>query len=153
MEREPRVGTETPRPLAAGMFYKRPPNFISRIVFRTIIIWLRRLLQEKTSLTHNRFDWLEEKRHFFNVSVQEIIAELPKLNRTELEQVSLKLRELLSTLAAPGEVSRGLKQFAGGVRGLPCDMASNHDHHLHGRPKNEREGLTEAPILRSTTIG
>ena len=28
-----------------------------------------------------------------------------------------------------------LKQFAGAVRGLPSDMARNHDHYLHARPK------------------
>ncbi|MGB8354767.1 MAG: hypothetical protein WCD79_12810 [Chthoniobacteraceae bacterium] len=71
------------------------------------------------------------------MSVQEIIAELPKLNRGELEQVSLKLRELLSTRAIPGEAGQGLKRFAGTVRGLPSDMASNHDHYLHGTLKRD----------------
>jgi len=67
------------------------------------------------------------------MSTQEIIAELPKLNRGELEQVSLKLKELLSTPAATSEAGQGLKRFAGAVRGLPSDMARNHDHYLHGR--------------------
>jgi hypothetical protein len=32
-------------------------------------------------------------------------------------------------------LGRRLKRFAGTARGLPADMAENHDHHLHGRPK------------------
>jgi len=69
------------------------------------------------------------------VSTQEIIAELPKLNRQELEQVNLKLNELLARPAASGAAARSLKKFAGVVRGLPSDMARNHDHYLHARPK------------------
>jgi hypothetical protein len=78
---------------------------------------------------------LEERRHFARMSTQEIIAELPKLNRRELEQVNLKLSELLSAPAAPRVAGRRLKQFSGAVRGLPSDMARNHDHYLHARPK------------------
>jgi mRNA-degrading endonuclease RelE of RelBE toxin-antitoxin system len=69
------------------------------------------------------------------VSTQEIIAELPKLNRRELEQVNSKLHELLATPPAPRAAGPRLKQFAGTVRGLPSDMARNHDYYLHGRPK------------------
>jgi hypothetical protein len=29
----------------------------------------------------------------------------------------------------------GLLKFAGTVKGLPPDMARNHDHYLHGTPK------------------
>jgi hypothetical protein len=28
-----------------------------------------------------------------------------------------------------------LMRFAGTVKGLPSDMAENHDHYLHGQPK------------------
>lgn len=28
-----------------------------------------------------------------------------------------------------------LKRFSGSAKGLPQDMASNHDHYLHGLPK------------------
>ncbi len=28
-----------------------------------------------------------------------------------------------------------LKRFSGSARGLPRDMAQNHDHYLHGRPR------------------
>ena len=69
------------------------------------------------------------------MSTQEIIAELPMLNLRELEQVNLKLKELLSTPAVPGVAGKGLKQFAGAVRGLPSDLARNHDRYLHGRAK------------------
>jgi hypothetical protein len=83
----------------------------------------------------NQIDRSKEKRHFGIVSTQEIIAELPKLNRGELEQVNLKVSELLSTPATSRVAGRRLKQFAGVVRGLPSDMARNHDHYLHARPK------------------
>jgi len=69
------------------------------------------------------------------VSTQEIIAELPKLNRRELEKVNSKLRELLDTPPVPRPAGQRLKRFAGAVRGLPSDMARNHDHYLHGLPK------------------
>jgi hypothetical protein len=68
-----------------------------------------------------------------SVSTQEIIAELPNLSREELELVDSKVRELLSA-PEPSPKSR-LRKFAGAVRGLPSDMAANHDHYLHGRPK------------------
>jgi hypothetical protein len=84
---------------------------------------------------HNQFDRHEKKRHSPGMSTQEIIAELPKLNRGELEQVNLKLHELLASGVAPRATGQRLKQFAGAVRGLPSDMARNHDHYLHGRPK------------------
>jgi hypothetical protein len=77
----------------------------------------------------------KESVNFDGVSTQEIIAELPKLNRRELEKVNLKLSELLATPAASRVVGRRLKEFAGAVRGLPADMARNHDHYLHARPK------------------
>ena len=83
----------------------------------------------------NQFDRFMERRHFSAMSTQEIIAELPKLNRRELEQVNLKISELLATPAAPRSNGRRLKQFAGAVQGLPSDMARNHDHYLHARPK------------------
>ena len=70
------------------------------------------------------------------MSTQEIIAELPKLNRQELEQVNLRLSELLAPVAAISEATgRRLKQFVGAAQRLPSDMARNHDHYLHGRPK------------------
>lgn len=69
------------------------------------------------------------------MSTQEIIVELPNLNRQELEQVDSKLHELLATPAALLAGGRRLKQFVGAVRGLPSDMARNHDHYLHGRQK------------------
>ena len=69
------------------------------------------------------------------MSTREIIAQLPKLSRQELEEVDLKLHELLATPTAAQGASRPLKRFAGAVKRLPSDMARNHDHYLHGRPK------------------
>jgi len=32
-------------------------------------------------------------------------------------------------------LSEKLLKWAGRAKGLPCDLAENHDHYLHGRPK------------------
>jgi hypothetical protein len=74
------------------------------------------------------------------MSANEIIAELPKLKRSELEAVGAKLHELLGptgrgeSQTAPGW-GRSLAKFAGAVEGLPEDYALNHDHYLHGAQK------------------
>jgi hypothetical protein len=73
------------------------------------------------------------------VSTNDILAELPRLNRAELEAVDAKLRELLaraqdSRTASP-KWGLNLGKLAGTVEGLPADYALNHDHYLHGTPK------------------
>ena len=69
------------------------------------------------------------------MSVREIIEELPKLNKKELEHVVSKGRALLEGKEGRGAKAGGWRKFAGSVRGLPSDMALNHDHYLHGLPK------------------
>jgi hypothetical protein len=69
------------------------------------------------------------------MSIREIIEELPKLNRQELEDVVSKGRELLKNEESGGAHGGGWRRFAGSARGLPPDMALNHDHYLHGLPK------------------
>jgi len=74
------------------------------------------------------------------MSANEIIAELPRLNRSELEAVDAKLHELLAPVdhmeqQATPNWGRKLAKFAGVVEGLPTDFAVNHDHYLHGAPK------------------
>lgn len=68
------------------------------------------------------------------MSPQEIIAELPKLSRPELEAVEARLQQLLGRppVRLWGEA---LAEFAGVVQELPADYAGNHDHYLHGQPK------------------
>jgi hypothetical protein len=34
-----------------------------------------------------------------------------------------------------GTLGGRFQRFAGAARGLPRDMARNHDHYLHGRPR------------------
>ena len=64
------------------------------------------------------------------------MAELPNLSRAELEELDARLHELLNDAAGSKQlVGERLKRFAGAVQGLPRDMAQNHDHYLHGRPK------------------
>ena len=71
------------------------------------------------------------------MSAQEIIAELPKLTRPELEKVDAHLHELLCRNPATSSKSWGeaLLEVAGTARGLPNDLAQNHDHYLHGTPR------------------
>jgi len=69
------------------------------------------------------------------MSVRELIEELPKLNKQELEDVLSKGRELLDSGVDEEAKGGGWRKFAGTVRGLPADMALNHDHYLHGLPK------------------
>ena len=52
------------------------------------------------------------------------------------EGTIVKIEPLLRATAK--RRARGLKallRFAGSVKGLPKDMARNHDHYLHGLPK------------------
>jgi hypothetical protein len=71
------------------------------------------------------------------MSTNEIIAELPRLSRPELEQVDAKLHELLQRKpqASTRNWGEALSSLAGTVEGLPADYAVNHDHYLHGVPK------------------
>ena len=41
----------------------------------------------------------------------------------------------VNTAAAEGAIGQRLMRFAGTVTNLPPDMAEQHDHYLHGRPK------------------
>jgi hypothetical protein len=42
--------------------------------------------------------------------------------------------EPVETPVAPRNLGQRLKPFSGSAKGLPADMARNHDHYLHGRP-------------------
>jgi len=71
------------------------------------------------------------------MSTHEIISELPKLSRPELEAVDAKLHELLGQPERPEfrHWGQALAEFAGTVEELPADYALNHDHYLHQAPK------------------
>ena len=71
------------------------------------------------------------------MSAQEIIAELPKLSQPELESVEHRIHELLAPKVSGSTRSWGqaILEVAGSVHGLPTDIAQNHDHYLHGAPK------------------
>lgn len=58
-----------------------------------------------------------------------VVLEGVRLEEGTVVQVEPLDRARASTLG------RRLKRFAGTARGLPPDMAENHDHYLHGRPK------------------
>jgi hypothetical protein len=43
--------------------------------------------------------------------------------------------EPLEQTSRGSNLGQRLKRFSGSAKGLPQDMARNHDHYLHGRPK------------------
>jgi non-ribosomal peptide synthetase component E (peptide arylation enzyme) len=65
------------------------------------------------------------------VSVQEIIAELPKLRPDEFLLVRQKVEDLAK--AKVRTIGQALLELAGTAEGLPRDMARRHDHYLYGR--------------------
>ena len=74
------------------------------------------------------------------MSAREIIEELPRLTPAELLEVENRLRELQRRAAAaapdaPVRWGEALLEIAGTAEGLPPDFAENHDHYLHGAPK------------------
>jgi hypothetical protein len=69
------------------------------------------------------------------VSVQEIIAELPKLKPDEFLLVRQKVEDLAKTKGRT--IGEALLELAGTAEGLPRDMARQHDHYLHGAPREE----------------
>jgi hypothetical protein len=69
------------------------------------------------------------------VSVQEIIAELPKLKPDEFLLVRQKVEDLAKT--KDRTIGEALLELAGTAEGLPRDMARQHDHYLHGAPREE----------------
>ncbi len=73
------------------------------------------------------------------VSTHEIIVELSKLDRSDLEVIDAKLHELLKIENRPAKPKahwgEALAELVGSVKDLPADYARNHDHYLHGAPK------------------
>jgi len=74
------------------------------------------------------------------MSARDIIDELPRLTMAELLEVEKRLRELQKRPAAtapdaPVRWGEALLEIAGTAEGLPPDFAENHDHYLHGAPK------------------
>lgn len=71
------------------------------------------------------------------MSAQEIMAELPKLSRQDLERLNARVGELLNakTQTSNRPWTKALLTIAGTAADLPSDFAHNHDHYLHGTPK------------------
>ena len=68
-----------------------------------------------------------------DVSIREIIEELPRLTPEELDAVEARLRELRTIPVSPAVTwGSALLEVAGSAEGLPADFAENHDHYLHG---------------------
>ena len=72
---------------------------------------------------------------FRYVLVLLLIALLALVAYLTLNRVIFKGRQLLESRDSGGPQGEGWRKFAGAVRGLPSDMALNHDHYLHGLPK------------------
>ena len=76
------------------------------------------------------------------MSANEIIAQLPKLPREELERIDTRLHELLEATRRDEKtpqkpVGQVLLEFAGKAEGLPSDYSTNLDHYLYGVPKRQ----------------
>ena len=76
------------------------------------------------------------------MSANEILAELPKLNREELERLNARLHQLLDRPhpeeKPPGKpIGQVMLEFAGKAEGLPKDYSANVDHYLYGVPKRQ----------------
>jgi len=70
------------------------------------------------------------------MSVQEIIAELPKLGPEEFRLVREKLQELAAAAHQPKTAwGKALQEVAGKADDLPPDLSVNHDHYLYGTPR------------------
>jgi hypothetical protein len=69
------------------------------------------------------------------MSAQEIINELPKLTREDFLLVKQKLQEIDRTQSRT--LRSVLTKWAGKAEGLPSDFSENHDHYIHGTPKNK----------------
>ena len=74
------------------------------------------------------------------MSAREIIEELQRLTPQELLEVENRLREVQRQNGAeaadvPVRWGAALLEIAGTAEGLPPDFAENHDHYLHGTPK------------------
>ncbi|MDP9290939.1 MAG: hypothetical protein M3O82_01085 [Verrucomicrobiota bacterium] len=67
------------------------------------------------------------------MSAQEIIAELRKLKPDDFRLVKAKVDDLAR--AKVRTIGDALLEVAGTAEGLPRDMARNHDHYLHGTPR------------------
>ena len=91
--------------------------------------------QNHETLLRVGFDAGAARKHAFTMSAQEIIAELPKLKPEELRLVKAKVDDLARTKRRT--IGEALLEVAGTAEGLPRDMARNHDHYLHGTPRQE----------------
>jgi hypothetical protein len=70
---------------------------------------------------------------------EELAAELLRQDAAELGQRHPFHAQRFLQLPLGAELPRALREllleFAGTIDGLPGDMATQHDHYIHGRPK------------------
>jgi hypothetical protein len=59
-----------------------------------------------------------------------VLEGLPPLKNGTLVAV-----ETIESVGDSATLGQRLKRFSGSAKGLPRDLARNHDHYLHGRPK------------------
>jgi hypothetical protein len=70
------------------------------------------------------------------MSTTEIISELSKLPVSELRIVDAKLHEILAAAESGSEsIWHQLCEIDGLGKDLPEDLAEQHDHYIHGTPK------------------
>ncbi len=67
------------------------------------------------------------------MSAPEILAELEKLSRKDLEAVEIRLRELMRARPANDTWAGALAEVAGSVNGFPEDYSEKHDSYRRSR--------------------
>ena len=69
---------------------------------------------------------------YIGTVTQGVVVLAPDAKLEEGTQVRI---EPLTVGPKPQTLGQRLIKFAGTAKGLPSDMARNHDHYLHGHPK------------------
>lgn len=66
--------------------------------------------------------------------IEELSPKIEKLRR----KIQIRIEELRQKKAEEESVWTVLQEFAGAAKGLPSDLAANHDHYLYGTPKRAK---------------
>ena len=70
----------------------------------------------------------EATEHYGRVENGVVVLEKP-------EELAEGTYVCVTPVATNSTLGQRMLEFAGTIEGLPADMASNHDHYIHGTPK------------------
>jgi hypothetical protein len=69
------------------------------------------------------------------VVILEDASGLPEGTRVRVTAIERPQADARKNEPVPGSLGERLLKFAGGLKGLPSDLARNHDHYIHGTPR------------------